>query len=406
MSVPGFLKTTLSGLGYMLTAVLLLAFCTSHPAGDENNSAARDDSVRRMNDSVKQERKLNEIARFLAGTRNDSDSLYSREASSETWKTYAKESDTNWSRFFRRKFNPVHRWEQKEIPASMDSVKTLFYPFSGPDFIFANAFFPWADNYILFGLEPPGSIPDPSSWSDKNLKSSLALINKSIDYITSIGFFRTNDMKVELESASVNGVTPLLMLFLVRSGHRITEIIPGELDTTGEFRPVKNFSNDTSEASYGKAVEIRFTEIATGRKKSMLYFSADISDKGLKKNAGCRNFLRKIPSNCMTLIKSASYLMHLSSFTGIRTTILAKSLLILQDDSGIPYRLFKSRNWDIRLYGSYTQTISLFKNKYQEDLKEAYEADEKPGTLPFRIGYNFKFNETNLLMAVRKSSSR
>ena len=60
--------------------------------------------------------------------------------------------------------------------------------------------------------------------------------------------------------------------------------------------------------------------------------------------------------------------------------------------------------WQIRLFGTYSRTIDLFKHKYQEDLKEAYEKDEKTGAVPFRIGYNVKFNETNLLMATRKDN--
>ena len=35
-----------------------------------------------------------------------------------------------------------------------------YYPFSGPDFLYADAFFPDASTYILAGLEPTGQIPD------------------------------------------------------------------------------------------------------------------------------------------------------------------------------------------------------------------------------------------------------
>ena len=96
--------------------------------------------------------------------------------------------------------------------------------------------------------------------------------------------------------------------------------------------------------------------------------------------------------------------MHQSGFSFIRKTILAKSRFILQDDTGIAYRFFKHTTWQITLFGTYSRTINLFKNKYQEDLKEAYEKEENPGAVPFKIGYNVKFNETNLLMAIRKDN--
>ena len=35
----------------------------------------------------------------------------------------------------------------------------MFYMFSGPDFLYANAFFPNASTYILCGIEPVGPVP-------------------------------------------------------------------------------------------------------------------------------------------------------------------------------------------------------------------------------------------------------
>jgi hypothetical protein len=86
----------------------------------------------------------------------------------------------------------------------------------------------------------------------------------------------------------------------------------------------------------------------------------------------------------------------------IRNYLLDKESSILQDDSGIPYRFFKSASWTVELFGTYTQTIDLFKYKFQSDLQAAYEKQEKKHAVPFRIGYNVKFNETNLLFAKKK----
>ena len=404
MSASGFLKLSGICIGLFLAGVGLFALYSSHFQDDPKIQNAGISTNTNNPDSSKNIQHFNEIALFLAGMQDPKSHDHLALESSEEWKTYAREADSNWVKFYRRKIRPVQRWRQKEISSAMDTIRTLFYPFSGPDFIFADAFFPKADKYILFGLESPGTIPDPASWKEQNLKSSMASLNKSIDDVTSIGFFRTNDMKVELESASINGVTPILMLFLARSGHTIIDVIPGEMNPEGEFHSVKEFQNAQGEKSYGTAVEIRFTENQTGQRKSLIYFAVDVSDRGLAKNTGCKNFLLHIPLNCLTLIKSASYLMHMSAFSFIRKTILAKSMLILQDDTGIAYRFFKHDNWQIRLFGTYTKTIGLFKHKFQEDLKEAYEKEENPGAVPFKIGYNIKFNETNLLMAIRKDN--
>lgn len=404
MTTSGFLKLSGLCLGLVLSGVGFFTLYSSHPQDEPKIQTAGLRNKENTQDSAKKAENFNAVAFLLAGMQDLKSNDYPDLKSTKEWKNYAISADSNWAKFYRRKLNPVRKWRLKEIPPVMDTVRTLFYPFSGPDFIFADAFFPKANKYILFGLESPGNIPDPLSWKEQNLMPSLAALNKSIDDVISLGFFRTKDMKVDLESSSINGVTPILMLFLARSGHTITDVIPGEMSPEGEFHSLKEFRNAQGGKSYGTAVEIMFTDNNTGEKKSLLYFSVDVSDEGLEKNTGCKNFLQHIPSNCLTLIKSASYLMHLSDFSFIRKTILSKSRFILQDDSGIAYRFFSHKTWQISLFGTYSRTIDLFKNKYQEDLKEAYENEEKPGAVPFKIGYNVKFNETNLLMAIRKDN--
>ena len=36
----------------------------------------------------------------------------------------------------------------------------MFYMFSGPDFLYADAFYSKATTYVLSALEPVGSVPD------------------------------------------------------------------------------------------------------------------------------------------------------------------------------------------------------------------------------------------------------
>ena len=42
------------------------------------------------------------------------------------------------------------------IPDAFASKATMFYMFSGPDFLYADTFFPNASTYILCGIEPMG----------------------------------------------------------------------------------------------------------------------------------------------------------------------------------------------------------------------------------------------------------
>lgn len=94
--------------------------------------------------------------------------------------------------------------------------------------------------------------------------------------------------------------------------------------------------------------------------------------------------------------------MFTGGFHVMRNYVLEQELSVLQDDSGIPYRFFKSSGWTVKLFGTYTKTIDMFKYKFQPDLQSAYEKQTTKLSVPFRIGYNVKFNETNLLFAKKK----
>ena len=97
------------------------------------------------------------------------------------------------------------------------------------------------------------------------------------------------------------------------------------------------------------------------------------------------------------MVKSATYLMHKSYFSVIRNTVLQKSTLILQDDSGISYKFYDHSQWDITLFGKYTKPIPMFKEHYEADLFDAYK--HVSNTLDFRYGYNL---ESNILLAEKK----
>jgi hypothetical protein len=60
----------------------------------------------------------------------------------------------------------------------------------------------------------------------------------------------------------------------------------------------------------------------------------------------------------------------------------------------------KEAGYDVELLGEYTRTIPLFSNRFQEDLKEAYQSAQ-PERLPFNIGYNAQYGECNLQLATK-----
>jgi hypothetical protein len=89
--------------------------------------------------------------------------------------------------------------------------------------------------------------------------------------------------------------------------------------------------------------------------------------------------------------------LHESKYEGIRKAILAKSKSIVQDDSGVPFKFFDAKIWDLKFYGTYTRPIPVFNAFYQPDLMEAWKPE---ATSPkFRFGYN---NIPSIIMASKK----
>jgi hypothetical protein len=334
-------------------------------------------------------KRLNDIANFIAGIAVDSTSEFYQLTQTAEWKAYSIEEKNAWDKF-KNVSDQAIAWKTKEIPKAGESFQTLFYPFGGPDYLFANIFFPNAHNYIMIGLESPGSVPQFDAAAKKDLKKILGLYKDAISDVIQLSFFRTNDMKVELTTKAIDGTTPIIMLFLARSGKQIVDVTPMTLDQDGKL-----VQSDSKTKHI--AIELKFRNPGDTAVCHVYYLSTNLADPALKANKPFYKFLENIDPASISYIKSATYLMHKSYFSIIRNTVLTKSTMILQDDSGIAYKFFKKDLWDISLYGTYEKPINLFKDFYEPDLFEAFKKSAKP--LNYRIGYNTK---SSLLLAQKK----
>jgi len=140
-------------------------------------------------------------------------------------------------------------------------------------------------------------------------------------------------------------------------------------------------------------VKIVFTD-GSGPKQTLYYFSTNLAD-GSFERSGFRAFLDRLgPAD--SLIKSASYLLHAGGFNQVRNFLLDHSATVLQDDSGIPVRYFDPRKWRLQAFGHYVGPLALFGRSYQPELAELFQHAQP---LDFGIGYRFRRNESNLLLA-------
>jgi hypothetical protein len=329
-------------------------------------------------------------AKFLAGLPVRGTPLESHSTDSG-WAVHATDLDRAWGRLEREQLSRIRAWAPQALNPSYDDNGPMFYMFSGPDFLYANTFFPNANTYILCGIEPIGPVPDIDKIPRAVLPSALANLRKSLDSVLSWSFFITKNMKVDLKQTQLNGILPVLYVFLARAGCTIDSVAPVALDRAG------NFVSDGKGTTPG--VKIVFFG-PSGQGQTLYYFTSDLADWAIKANPGFITFCEQQGPG-LTLLKAASYLMHSNNFSQVRGFLLAHSKIILQDDSGIPFRFFDPSKWGVRLYGHYHGPISRFKEYPQPDLAEA-DAEGKAPPLDFSFGYQWQPSRSLLMVATPK----
>lgn len=332
-----------------------------------------------------------DVARFLAGMQPAADSPLTPLTRESAWQQHAKALDAIWAGLHERQLSRIRTWSAANLAQPQPVV---FYMFSGPDFLYADAFFPNRSTYVMSGLEPVGKLPVVTPASRHMLSSGLAGLRSSMGTLLSYSFFITKMMKTDLTTSAFKGTLPILYIFLARSGKKLHDASLVSINAEGAVVP----AGDPGAQASAQGVRITFSG-GEGPEQTLYYFQTDISDYGLKRSA----FLKfcEALGNADAFVKSASYLMHSDSFSRIREFLLTRSGTVVQDDSGIPLRYFKADEWQLQPFGRYLGPISEFPDRYQVNLTSLYHKSNPP-RLDFGVGYRWRPNESNLLLAIKK----
>ncbi len=336
---------------------------------------------------------LNDLARFLAGLEGGERSSLRRYRNTPEWEAHRKRMELYWNHFEIVRYRHIRYWRETETP-DLVGAGLVFYPFSGPDFLFANAFFPYGGRYVMCGLEDAELLPDLQSLSDAEIAQGLNGLSHSLDEILGASYFVTKEMKTELKATRFRGTLPIILLFMARTGHHIVSVQPVGLNESGEL-----YVREGAPVGHDAPGLQIICQTPTGRRKDVYYFQEDLSDDNLRRDRRLFALLDGM-GRPVTFVKSASYLMHYDYFSEIREGILKRSVALLQDPSGIPFRLIAPGSWQISLYGNYTGTLDMFKEHYQADLARAYQTRAYPvKPVNFGIGYMNDPTRTSILVA-------
>jgi hypothetical protein len=381
----------------LLTLVLLFALSAAPSLGADAESSSGKDAATGLKTAPVAGRNLvyNDYALFIAGLSNPQGALAASEKK-PAWVRYARSVGQSWERFDRSHLTPMREWASRELKPV--KTGTVFYPFSGPDFVNMYNLFPHAKTYLMIALEPIGEIPDFSATA-ANL--FFAQLQRSIYELLQINFFITDKLQNSLGEAELKGILPVLLFFLAREKARVLDVRYWVMKPDGATEESPAAGPMVLGPEDLPGVRLDFTRAGSEEKQTLYYFPFNLRNKSLQSHEKFVSFLKGF-GPVTTFAKAASYLMHRPGFSGIREFILDQSLFVLATDTAIPVRYFQRTTWNLKFFGTYTNPIARFKSFQQKDLAAIYQKGTDVYPLPFGIDYCHRVNTSNLMFASKK----
>ncbi len=366
------------------------------------------------------------FSQVLAGTARDLPPAFLPVKDLPAFKIYAERIEKMWKPVEQKK-NIIEKWVKTELADQNNACKTLFYPFSGPDFLHVHLLFPGCRDIVMIGLEPAGTLPELSKILEKPEKF-FSKMEESLTHILTLSFFRTKSMKDDFfgrEVPEIDGTLAPILFMMARTGQKVTGLERVQLNWDGQVeawtgaplpeppappaKPGKKPRKAAKPKIWKPVSGLKYTYLAPGETapRTLIYFSCNLANETYREVDGIlfrpdvQKYLKKLEIST-TYTKAASYLMHEENFNWIRGFVLEHSPSLLQDDSGIPISFFDGKKWTLALYGHYDVPIKLFLKYTQADLARRYTDRKRVRALPFGIGYKVYPGRSNLQLAIRK----
>ncbi|WP_038160947.1 hypothetical protein [Verrucomicrobium sp. BvORR106] len=333
---------------------------------------------------------FNELARLLAGLGPASaQDPYAQGRATVMWQQHAHVLDDLFSKFEREYASPFSKWARIHL-REFRALPTVFYPFSGPDFMFAHLLHPSAGTYLLGGLEiceAPTDACASTFWGSR--LELLGELEAGIRHFLEHSFFVTAEMRHTFVTKRWNGILAPLLVFLARTGHEIVDVerltVPQD---QGSQRPGSSTTG---------AVCIRAS--FDGNPKQIIYLQRHLRDDHCPASDAFYRFAGSF-GPLGVFLKSASYLLHEPDFMHLRDFIFGHAACLVQDPSSMPYAALVERGWRVRVHGRYQRTPRAFPQYEQRDLIRLC---QKPGAvgpeLPFGFGYHSQPGRASLMIA-------
>ncbi len=314
------------------------------------------------------------------------------DAPSAERKTFQKQMKRVWKDYDKQIGSIMSDWSAKEVDYAGGG--TVFYPFSGPDFLTIDRMYPNADRYVMVALQKAAKPTYPDRMDQEQRENFEKKLSIAWNRFGILGYFRTDDLdEDQRDKKSRMGTTAILMAFAVLQGYEVLDVSPlGFNPETSEWEPMP-----AGESTWSS---VRLSLQKSGRKVTLDYVSLDLSDGGLR-SAKQRSIWLKNMAAHPTLLKAASHLLQEAYFGEFRDMIVNAAPIVVQDETGLKYKDL-AKIGTVTLYGNFIKPLGLFKSTKQLVLAEAYKSAKDKKKLPFAFSY-IKNSEMRSVQIARRA---
>ncbi|AIL13253.1 hypothetical protein IM40_06705 [Candidatus Paracaedimonas acanthamoebae] len=355
---------------YQLFLSLLLSISTPLLADNENTL-------------LSQPIPIDQISTFLAGIPQGGP--FTEYEQTHEWQDFSKDFEYRWQSIQEKRLAPMRAWRDQYLgPITLP----LFYPMGGPDVLNALLFFPHSAEYLIVGLERVGRKIDFEMLAmPEKRRSYFENIQNGTSSLFQRSFFITKDMSKDFFDY---GVLPTLLALLKRSQAEIKSITFVKITAEGELLECPD--------DQAQGVHILFFQKGHEKPQTLSYFRQNLNDYNIHQFT---SFLKK-KAPLATMFKSASYTPHQVGFAKLVEFVLENTTLLLQDDTGLPYRVLQQHQWQLKYFGIYEEPYGESFVAYKQPDLARYFIEQKAviRELPFRIGYGYGKVPSNFLIAM------
>jgi hypothetical protein len=351
------------------------------------------------------DRYWDDLARFLAGMPVSSESPFARLEARAEYRKHAVAMDEFWGRVEKETLEALRPWCRTHVPPVKGDI--AFYPLSGADFVNLYSIYPDTRYYLMVALEETGKVPEPLRQPEDRVDALLASIRRTVYDYGVFNYFKSRVMSAEFCNAQKTGNTPALLVFMARMGLTVAAAGPLGIDRNGAIFLLDEQGKVHGEAPAQRGMQYVFYAPGDPRPRVLIYLNMRLDSRALDPETPAGKFFSRLGS-VKTVMKSAVYLLHMPGFRAVKEFVLDRSVMIVQDDSGVPFADLKAGDWQVSLFGQYWPfyPITGCTVRNQADLAAEFRKGAPP--LPFNFGYGSLLgrDRSNIIMAVRKGKGR